>query len=185
MAIFWKKHTLRFGWNWHKIFFWTNYHDEIGFGADIHEKFLRRQNWDFWSCSHATGMKGATDQILPWKASNDLKSLPTCITHNYMSFWPTLGPYKYPQGPKRPFGGPRGPRRALEVLKRPQGHNLVPTVTDWSNWVGNMDVMCSGTSTGTPGPPNFRLNMGMRGVQRGATVCPFYPYVTAQVFRPL
>ena len=68
-------------------------------------------------------------------------------------FGPPWGHISTPRGPKRPFWGPRGPRRALEVLKRPQCPNLVPTVTDWSNWVGNMDVMCSGTSTGTPGAP--------------------------------
>ena len=60
-----------------------------------------------------TGIKGATDRILPWKASNDLKALTTCIKHNFMTFWPTLGPYNKPQRPKEAILGPRGPRRAL------------------------------------------------------------------------
>ena len=73
-----------------------------------------------------------------------------------LHFGPLWGHISTPRGPKRPFGGPRGPRRALEVLKRPQGHILVPTVTDWSNWVGNIHIMCSGPLRdiyGTPGAP--------------------------------
>ena len=50
-----------------------------------------------------TGIKGATDQMLPWKAPNDPKTLPMGILHDYKSCWTTLGPFGYPQGPKRAY----------------------------------------------------------------------------------
>ena len=74
-----------------------------------------------------------------------------------MTFWPALGSYKYPQRPKKALLG------ALEVLggpwrssEGPKGPDLVSTATGWSNWVGNIHIMCSGPLRdlyGTPGAP--------------------------------
>ena len=74
-----------------------------------------------------------------------------------MTFWPALGSYKYPQRPKKALLG------ALEVLgghwrscEGPKGPHLVLTATGWSNWVGNIRIMCSGPLRdfyGTPGAP--------------------------------
>ena len=50
-------------------------------------------------CKLPTGIKGATDQMLPWKAPNDPKTLPMGILHDYMSCWTTLGPFRYQRGP--------------------------------------------------------------------------------------
>ena len=52
-----------------------------------------------------TGKKGAMDQILVWKAPNDPKTLPMDILHYYKSFWPPMGPFRYPPGAQKgPFG---------------------------------------------------------------------------------
>ena len=74
-----------------------------------------------------------------------------------MTFWPALGSYKYPQRPKKAlFGAPGvlgGPWRSSEGPKDP---DLVSTATGWSNWVGNIHIMCSGPLRdiyGTPGAP--------------------------------
>jgi hypothetical protein len=61
-----------------------------------------------------TGIKGATDQALPWKAPNDPKTLPMGILHDYMSCWTTLGPLKYPRGPQN---GPKQHQNGLQWLK--------------------------------------------------------------------
>ena len=61
-----------------------------------------------------TGIKGATDQMLPWKAPNDPKTLPMGILHDYMSCWATLGPFRYPRGPQN---GPKQHRNGPEWLK--------------------------------------------------------------------
>ena len=63
------------------------------------------------------------------------KIIHTGITHNYLTLWPTLGPFRYPQRLKKALLG------ALEVLGRPQrssegpkGPDLVPTATGpWYN----------------------------------------------------
>ena len=41
----------------------------------------------FGPSQSSTGIKGAADQMLPWKAPNDPKTLPTGILHDYMSYW--------------------------------------------------------------------------------------------------
>ena len=61
-----------------------------------------------------TGIKGATDQMLPWKAPTDLKTLPMGILHDYMSCWTTLGPFGYPRGPQN---GPKQHQNGLEWLE--------------------------------------------------------------------
>ena len=38
--------------------------------------------------------------MLPWKAPNDLKTIPMGILHDNMSCWSTLGPFRYPRGPQ-------------------------------------------------------------------------------------
>ena len=48
-------------------------------------------------------------------------TLHTCMTQNYMTFWSTLGPFKYPQSPKKALLGALGPPRAMEVLGIPKG----------------------------------------------------------------
>ena len=73
-----------------------------------------------------TGIKGATDQMLPRKVSNGTKALPTYITHNNMTFWPALGSYKYPERPKKALLG------ALEVLGGPWRSSEGPRALIWS-----------------------------------------------------
>ena len=49
-----------------KYYFWTNYYDEKGFSLYIHEKFFTAPKLRFLGPAHMpTGIKGATDQILP------------------------------------------------------------------------------------------------------------------------
>ena len=84
-----------------------------------------------------------------------------------MSFWPTRGHISTPKG----LFGPLEVWRALEVLERPHGRYLVPTVTDLYNWVGNIDVMCSGTST------------VLLGLPEGIFLAPKYPFWGRKKFR--
>ena len=35
------------------------------------------------------------------KGPNGPETLLTCIIHNYRSYWPALGPFRYPRGAKR------------------------------------------------------------------------------------
>ena len=67
-----------------------------------------------WFSLGPTGIKGATDQMLPWKAPNGPKTLPMGILHEYMSCWTTLGPFRYPRGPQN---GPKQHRNGPEWLK--------------------------------------------------------------------
>ena len=74
-----------------------------------------------WFLLGPTGIKGATDQMLPWKAPNDPKTLPMGISHYYKSFWPPMGPFQRPSGPqnsaKQHQNGPLCAKMALyEVL---------------------------------------------------------------------
>ena len=39
----------------------------------------------FGPSKSSTGIKGAVDQMLPWRAPNDPETLPTGILHDYMS----------------------------------------------------------------------------------------------------
>ena len=81
-----------------------------------------------------------------------------------------LGSYKYPQRHTKALLG------ALEVLggpwrssEGPKGPDLVSTATGWSNWVGNIHIMCSGLLRdlyGTPGPPKRARFCPKRGPQR-------------------
>ena len=68
----------------------------------------------YWFSPGPTGIKGATDQMLPWKAQNDPKTIPMGILYDYMSCWTTLGPFGYPRGPQN---GPKQHRNGLEWLK--------------------------------------------------------------------
>ena len=72
-----------------------------------------------------TGIKGATDQMLPWKAPTDLKTLPMGILHDYMSCWTTLGPFRYPRGPQN---GPKQHQKGQEWLKITR---MAQNVTAW------------------------------------------------------
>ena len=52
-----------------------------------------------------TGIKGAMDQILFWKAPNDCKTLAMGILHDYKSCWPPMEPLRYQRGAQKgPFG---------------------------------------------------------------------------------
>ena len=51
-----------------------------------------------WFSLGPTGIKGATDQMLPWKAPNGPKTLPMGILQDYMSCWTTLGPFQRATG---------------------------------------------------------------------------------------
>ena len=61
-----------------------------------------------------TGIKGATDQMLPWKAPNDPKTIPMGKLREYLSCWTTLGPFHVTDGEdeqeQRILGGARIPR---------------------------------------------------------------------------
>ena len=83
-----------------------------------------------------TGIKGATDQMLPWKALNDPKTLHMGILHDYKSCWPPMGPFRYPRGAQKgPFGlkqtltGRKAPERPREAGFGPNCHRLV-----WQGW---------------------------------------------------
>ena len=78
-----------------------------------------------WFSPGPTGIKGATDQMLPWKAPNDPKTLPMGILHEYMSCWTTLGPFRYPRGPQN---GPKQHQKGLEWLKITR---MAQNVTAW------------------------------------------------------
>ena len=70
----------------------------------------------FWP--RLTGIKGATDQMLPWKAPNDPKTLPMGILHERMLCWPTLWPFRCCFGPFwDPCGYPNGPRVVQHDIK--------------------------------------------------------------------
>ena len=90
-------------------------HQNGSLGSIIHQE----KNWNgiplkifqygkieiFGSSWSPSGIKGATDQMLPWKAPNDPKTLPGGIIQDYKSCWTTLGPFGYPRGAQKgPFG---------------------------------------------------------------------------------
>ena len=93
------------------------------------KNFSRRPILWFWS---PAGIKGATDQIMSWKAPNDPKHSPwvyyITISH-FGPLWSLLGTHG---GPKRARFGPKRPPRSLEG---PGGPDLVPTAPHWPAWV--------------------------------------------------
>ena len=64
-------------------------------------------------------------------------------------FWGPGGPKGARFGPERPFWGPR------RALGSPGGPDLGPTVTGWSNWVGQMVGMLNAVIIGAPA--NYRV----------------------------
>ena len=89
----------------------------------------RRNNFFSVFCKLPTGIKGATDQMLPWKSPNDPKTLPMGILHDYMSCWTTLGPFRYPwgpqNGPKQHWNGPEW----LKITRMAQNGAAWPQMT--------------------------------------------------------
>ena len=73
----------------------------------------------------APGIKGATDQMLPWKAPTNLKILPMGLLHEYMLHCTTLGPFGYPRWPQN---GPKQHQKGLEWLKITK---MAQNVTAW------------------------------------------------------
>ena len=79
-----------------------------------------------------TGIKGAMDQILPWKAPNDPKTLHMGILHDCKSCWPPMGPLRYPRGAQKgPFGlkqtltGRKAPERPMTPQECPKQHKTL------------------------------------------------------------
>ena len=70
-----------------------------------------------WFSLGPTGIKGARNQMLPWKAPNDPKTLPMGILHEYMPCWTTLGPFRYPRGSQN---GPKEHQNGLNGSKSPE-----------------------------------------------------------------
>ena len=62
------------------------------------------------------------------RAPNDLKTLPMGISHDYMSCWTTLGPFRYPRGPQN---GPKQHQNGLERLKITR---MAQNGTEWPKW---------------------------------------------------
>ena len=66
---------------------------------------------------------------------------------HFSPLWVHLSTHR---GPKRPLWGP------WRSSEGPKGPDSVPTVTGWSNWVGNIHIMCPGPKEdlyGTSGVP--------------------------------
>ena len=100
------------------------------------KKFSRRPILWFWS--HA-GIKGATDQMLSWKAPNDPKTLPMGILHYHKSFWPPMGPFGYPPGAQTgPFGPGTEPnwKKSFWAPQRSQIWSQLPPIgpTELDSW---------------------------------------------------
>ena len=110
----------------------------------------------------APGIKGATDQMLPWKAPTDLKTLPMGILHEYMLYWTTLGPFGYPRGPQN---GPKqyqnGPEW-LKITRMAQNGTAWPQMTlKHFPWVYYMNICHVGPPwghSGTHGGPKMAQN---------------------------
>ena len=47
------------------------------------------------------GQNRHVDPMMVQKGPNGPETLLTCIIHNYRSYWPALGPFRYPRGAKR------------------------------------------------------------------------------------
>ena len=76
------------------------------------------------------------DQILPWKAPNDPKTLHMGILQDYKSCWTTLGPFGYPRGAQK---GPFGLKQTLTgrtASERPKGARIGPNCCQlvWLGW---------------------------------------------------
>ena len=119
----------------------------------------------------APGIKGATDQMLPWKAPTDLKTLPMGILHEYMLYWTTLGPFGYPRGPQN---GPKQYQNGPEWLKITR---MAQNGTAWPqmalkhfHWVYYM-ITCH------VGPP-WALFRGPRGPNNGPKQHQKWSFVT-------
>ena len=87
--------------------------DDHGFAQKESPSWLTLASFYFFPAFFPTSNN--TQQQEQWKML-----LHTCITHlkhnyNYVTFWPTLGPFKYPQRPKKAL------LWALEVFGRSQG----------------------------------------------------------------
>ena len=109
----------------------TTLHFDIGLGSHIFEKKFHDSKIEIFGPSLSpTGIKGVTDQMSPWKAPNDPKTLLMGILHDYKSCWPPMGPFRYPQGAQK---GPFGPKQTLELLSVPEEADLVPTFANWSD----------------------------------------------------
>ena len=118
-----------------------------------------------------TGIKGATDQMLPWKAQNYPKTIPMGILHDYMSCWTTLGPFRYPRGPQN---GPKQHRNGpewLKITRMAQNGTAWPQMTlKHFPWVYYM-IICH------VGPP-WALFRGPRGPHNGPKQHQKWPFMT-------
>ena len=75
------------------------------------------------------GIKGATDQMLPWKAPTDLKILPMGILHEYNIYVVLDHPWaiRVPTGaPKWPKTVPKWPRMAQNYQNGSKRHCMTP-----------------------------------------------------------
>ena len=127
-------------------------------GKYIQQKFFRVAKLRFLDLlTSSNGRNCPVPPKTPQEGPSGLKTVPTSIIHDSMWCWPTLGPFKYPQRPKKALFGAHevlgGPWRSSEGPRWP---DLVPTATSWSNWVGHTYIMCSGPLRDlfdTPGTP--------------------------------
>jgi len=143
-------------------------------GNIIGQKFFRVAKLRFLVLlSSSTGWNWPVPPKTPQEGPSGLKTVPTSIIHDYMWCWPTLGPFKYPQRPKKALFGAHevlgGPWRSSEGPRWP---DLIPTATSWSNWVGHTYIMCSGPlrdlfdTPGTPKRVQFRPFRAPQGPRR-------------------
>ena len=110
-----------------------------------------------------TGIKGAMDQILVWKAPNDRKTLTMGISHDYKSCWPPMEPLRYQRGAQK---GPFGLKQTLTGRKpseRPMTPHECPKQHKTLCLVG---LYCYGTFSHTS-----RYFGDSMGAQRGL-ICP-------------
>ena len=67
----------------------------------------------------------------PHKAQNGPSDSKTCLIHDYISYWATLGPFKYPRGPQN------GPKQNQNGPKSPKVVNMVPQGPKWPHKAQN------------------------------------------------
>ena len=76
-----------------------------------------------------TRIKGATNQMLPWKAPYDPKTLPMGLLHDYMSCWTTLWPFRYPGGPQNDPKQHQNGLKWLKITRMTQNGTAWPQIT--------------------------------------------------------
>ena len=116
-----------------------------------------------------TGIKGAMDQILVWKAPNDRKTLTMGILHDYKSCWPPMEPLRYQRGAQKgPFGlkqtltGRKPSERPMTPHECPKQHKTLCLVGLYCYGTFSHTSRYFGDSMGGPTGPYLPQNSPFR-----------------------